>query len=224
MTVAFLPAPFEHLVAWGQYMHWAELQFDRFKEYPEGHNTSVRIGAIAHWLASEYVVLEGCLELKLHQTRVSRLLTAYPEHKELLRRCRNAVYHYQKTPLDPRLVKVLKDEDEELRWCVALHFELQGVLLQLADQLRSGSNTHREIAKSLVRAIGWFPEHPYAEEMDRLVASCAEYEDMLSTDTSPAADEERAHIAELRKQMAEQDMYPLSLDLSRLGSVLAGEA
>jgi hypothetical protein len=197
-------------------MHWAELQFERFRTYSEADDISSRIGVVAHWLAAEYVVLEGYMELGLHHQSVARLLSAYPEHKDLLRRCRNAVYHFQKSPIDPRIAKVLKDEDEELRWCSALHFELQGVLLQLVDALRSGSVHQREIVPILVRSIGWFPKHPYAEEADRLSATCAEYEDLLKDDSSIEAEAERLHMAVLRRQMAELDMYPMSSALLRL--------
>lgn len=217
-----LPVPFEHLVAWGQYLHWAELQLERFRTYSTESDQSARIGAVAHWLAAEYVALEGWLELGLRSERLSLLLGAYPEHKDLLRRCRNAVYHFQKEPLDPRLLRVLQDEDEELKWTTALHFELQGVLLQLQDQLRVGSIHHREVATILASAIGWFPKHPYAEDVDRISGLCAEFEDLIRDDSSQKADIERQNIATLREQLVSLDMYPMSSALKRLKRATPG--
>ncbi len=215
--MALLPAPFEHLVSWGQYLHWAQLQLDRFLSSEES-DQATRLGSVAQWLAAEYVALEGWAELGLRSERVSLLLTAYPEHKDLLRRCRNAVYHFQKTPLDPRLVRVLRDEDEELRWSSALHFELQGVLLALQDQLRMGSVHQREVTTILARAIGWFPEHPYAKKVEAVSRLCAEFEALIRDGSSPAAESERQYIASQRAMIASLDMYPLSTALKRIGT------
>jgi hypothetical protein len=214
--MSILPASIEHLVSWGQYMHWAEIHFERFRLYPADADHVARIGVVAHWLASEYVVLEGWSEIDMTNERVSRLLSAYPEHKDLLRRCRNAVYHFQKDPLDARLSRVLKDENEELRWAVALHFELQGVLLQLSDQLRTGGPLNRQIAAALARTIGWFPRHPYAEETERIENLCLEFEELVGSDQSAHAEEARGEIAKFRAQIESLDMYPLSSALRRL--------
>src|ERR1035438_8622720 len=102
------------MLAWGQYLHWAHLQLERFVQLPEDEEMPVRIATISHWLASEYVVLEGWRELGITGGRVSKLLELYPEHQETLRRCRNAVYHFQNHPLDPRIATCVQNEDEEL--------------------------------------------------------------------------------------------------------------
>ncbi len=197
-------------------MHWAELQFDQFRACSESDNGPSKIGAVAHWLAAEFVALEGWRELGLCDIRISRLLIAYPDHSDLLRRCRNAVYHFQKTPLDPRIAQVLSNKNEELRWAAALHFELQGVLLRLADRLRSGSVDQQEAAAILAKSMGWFPKHPFQDEVDRFSAACAEYEDLLLSANAQAAEAKKLYIATLRKELAELDTYPLSSALSRL--------
>lgn len=46
------------LLAWGQYVHWAELQFRRYVLRREAAPTAELIGIVAHWLAAEFVVLE----------------------------------------------------------------------------------------------------------------------------------------------------------------------
>lgn len=214
--MSLLPAPVEQLIAWGQYMHWAHIQFGNFRSFDPAGEQASRIGIVAHWLAAEHVVLEGWTDLKISDQRVTRLLSVYPEHANLLRRCRNAVYHFQKSPLDDRLTRMLLGEDEEITWSVALHFEFQGVLLQLADQLRSAGAHGRQVVVSLAGAIGWFPRHPYADEVEPLLASCREYEEVVGSSNSPEADNARVHIAQIRAELAALDMYPLTSSLKRM--------
>jgi hypothetical protein len=179
------------------------------------------IGAVAHWLASEYVVFEGWQELGLRSVRVSQLLSAYPEHKELLRRCRNGVYHFQKQPLDPRIGTVLNDQHEELRWSIALHFEFQGTLLRLSDKLKLHGSDGRQAAIELSRAIGWFPKHPYSVEIERLEAVCAELEAAVGLDLSAQAQDARAYIEASRNEIEALDMYPLTTSLRRIAAASA---
>jgi hypothetical protein len=213
--MTYFPVPVERLIAWGQYMHWAELQFARFKALPSDRADAVAIGTVAHWLAAEYVVLEGWLAVGLTSTRISQLLAAYPEHKDLLRRCRNGVYHFQDRPLDPRIGRVLKDQDEELRWSVALHFEFHGTLLRLSDNLRLRGPLGPQAALELSGAIGWFPEHPYADQVERLEALCFEFEAAVGADQSAEADDARAFIETSRTAIESLDMYPLTSSLRR---------
>ncbi len=123
------------LLAWGQYLHWCDLQFKQFSSLTNGAEGDSDIGAAAYWLASEYVVLEGWQEIGDNDAKIDRLLALYPENIDLLRRCRNAVYHFQKEVLDTRIIKCLSDENEVLLWSVALHFEFQR-FFKLAVQLR----------------------------------------------------------------------------------------
>ena len=207
---------FESLVPWGQYLHWAELQFSQFKKQQPEIDSASAIGATAHWLAAEYVVLEGWEELGLQDDRITRLLATYPEHRDILRRCRNAVYHYQPRVLDPRLAKCLKNEDEELRWCVALHFEFQRVLLGVAGALFRAGDDGTKVAESLARAIGWLPTHPFAEPLDRVRTLCEEFEALLGEDDSPLAADARSFIETIRRDIRALDLNPVTSALNRM--------
>ena len=215
MPPSLLPAPIEQLVAWGQYMHWCHLQYQRVHPGARKAGHARRLGVVSHWLAAEFVVLEGWEALKLSSARISRLLAAYPEHKDLLRRCRNAVYHFQKEPIDPRIERVLSGTNEELRWAAALHFEFQGVLLSLSDQLRLAGADGRSIASGLAGAIGWFPRHPFSSKIKKLERLCKQAERLIDVEDTPPSKNAKKFIATARATLAEVDMYPVATSLSR---------
>jgi hypothetical protein len=92
------------------------------------------IGVVAHWLAAEYIVLEGWRQLEAADANIEMILALYPDHSDVLRKCRNAVYHFQTEILDARIINCVNDEDEELSFAVALHFEFQRYLFQFPDR------------------------------------------------------------------------------------------
>jgi hypothetical protein len=47
-TVFRLPASADQLIAWGQYVHWADIQFDHFRKFDPDGDQVVRIGVVAH--------------------------------------------------------------------------------------------------------------------------------------------------------------------------------
>jgi hypothetical protein len=62
------------------------------------------------WYALLYVVIEGYLELNGDDEEVDKLL-ANEEMVSLLRRFRNATFHYQENPLSDKLIDFLLAED-----------------------------------------------------------------------------------------------------------------
>ena len=60
-----------------------------------------------------YVVVEGYRELQLKDETIDALLTNI-DFVDHLRRFRNAVFHFQKVPLDERLVAFLAMPDSEI--------------------------------------------------------------------------------------------------------------
>ena len=212
----------DKLIAWGQYMHWAELQFQQFKARDPTTDVAAAIGTVAHWLASEYVVLEGWRELNVPSGRISALIQSYPEHQDLLRRCRNAVFHFQKQALDPRLSTVLADEREELRWSIALHFEFQGQMIHIVAALAKRSPDPDDVVATISRAIGWFPEHPLSAKVNELYAMAAEIAVRTAGDESTAALDLKAYSETILKTIDDLDMYPASSALTRIVRGQAG--
>lgn len=60
------------------------------------------------WCGLLYVVVEGYRELKLKDSAVDSLL-ADSQRIEVLRRCRNGMFHFQKDYFDPRFIGPLLD-------------------------------------------------------------------------------------------------------------------
>ena len=209
----------EGIIPWGQYLHWEELQFVRAKELPSDCDEASRIGVVAHWLASLYVVLEGWKELSLQDDRIALLLSQYPEHSDVLRRCRNAVYHFQKSPLDPRLAKCLQNEDEELEWCAALHYEFQRFLMEIVSTIHQAGSIGKKAALDLIGAIGWFPTHPLERHLTEFHTLCKGFETLVGADDSSLADEARAFIESARAEISAIDLGPLSSGLKRVGAI-----
>jgi len=148
----------EKFVAWGQYVHWADLQFTRHHASVGAANNADAIGLAAHWLAAEYIVLEGWRELKYRDPIIEALLDRYPEHEAMLRRCRNAVYHFQPALLDKRITSCLEDKNEELRWVVALHFEFQRYFLRFPYTYQGAWEERYELAQAIRGCVGWHPK------------------------------------------------------------------
>lgn len=190
------------VAAWGQYLHWAHLQFERFVELSEEAEMPVRIAAVSHWLAAEYVALEGWRALGVTGSPVSTLLQLYPEHCETLRRCRNAVYHFQNQLLDPRIIKCLQNEDEELTWAVALHEEFQRFLVAY-PYLHPGSFTEQtELADEVAACIGWFPEKTLTGSQYRIFRKSMKLYELTEDDLSSRGDEARAMAERTAKEIA----------------------
>lgn len=184
------------MLAWGQYLHWAHLQLEQFVQLPDDGEMSIRIASVSHWLAAEYVVLEGWGELGITGGHVSKLLELYPEHRETLRRCRNAVYHFQNEPLDQRIVKCVQNEDEELTWTIALHEEFQRFLAAY-PYLHAGSFAEQaELADEIAAGIGWFPEHTLTGSQYRILRKGKQLYELVQDDLSSRGDEIRAMIVQ----------------------------
>lgn len=80
------------------------------------------------WYALLYVVVEGYTEIGRKHEALEELL-AKEEYVNLLRRFRNAVFHYQSDPVTEKLVAFLEKEDSEL-WIHNLNAALQTFLLE----------------------------------------------------------------------------------------------
>jgi len=203
------------VVAWGQYVHWAHLQFERFAALQEGDSDSHRIGVAAHWLAAEYVVLEGWQELAFSDERLSKLIQLYPENSLALRRCRNAVYHFQTKVLDERIVRCLVDENEALQWSVALHGEFQRFLVRYPYTHPGTIKERAELAEEMALCIGWMPHRNPSAAILRVVRQCLELEGILAARNSSDQAEGHKLIASTLRELASIDKATAPSNLSR---------
>jgi len=203
------------IIAWGRYVFWADLQFRRYEAIPENIKSSKLLGIVAHWLAAEYVVLEGWKELGWHDARIDDMLARYPGHVDVLRRCRNAVYHFQRGLFDERIGKCLEDKDEELRWKGALHFEFQRFLLHFPYTCRGTREQQEELARSLEACIGWLSKKTLSARALRVQRQCLAFLKELEGDTSALAEKYRAEMNEQLTHVESLGIEPLLHELKR---------
>jgi hypothetical protein len=69
---------------------------------------------MSYWYAGLFVVIEGWKALKLRDAALETLLRS--PNVALLRRFRNAVFHYQKNFLDHRLVEMVSEGQNAEAW------------------------------------------------------------------------------------------------------------
>jgi hypothetical protein len=73
------------------------------------------------WYGLLYVVVEGMEELKIEDSGIGRLLKS--PNKDLLRRFRNGVFHFQANYYDARFEDFLNKKSSD-KWVRKLHFEI----------------------------------------------------------------------------------------------------
>lgn len=206
----------EKLLAWGQYVHWADLQFLRFMTISEDASNADRIAIVSHWLASEYVVLEGWHQLCYTDIRIERLITLYPENCDVLRRCRNAVYHFQPRLLDKRIQTCIKGQNEELQWTAALHFEFQRFLLNYANGLDATRTEKDNLTESIIDCIGWSTTNIRIMSALKITKLCNEGMALVGDDTSQLAQNVRVAATSVLNKIDALDMEPLYHQLQRV--------
>lgn len=203
------------IIAWGQYIHWAQLQFERFSSIGVDDSDSRQIGIFAHWLAAEYVVLEGWRELGITDKRVSKLIELYPENCETLRRCRNAVYHFQPEILDRRIINCLKDQNEEAVWSIALHYEFQRILIAYPYALSGTIEEQAEIANEIEFCVGWMPKDIPSARKILLLRKCLEFQRTIAASDSPNIEEGRRLVDSTLEKLAEIEDMSFASKLTR---------
>lgn len=204
------------IVAWGQYVHWADLQFNRFMALDESANEATCIGVAAHWLASEYVVLEGWHQIGATDSKINTLISLYPDHQNILRKCRNAVYHFQTKPLDERIRKCLRDEDEEFAWAISLHFEFQRYLLLYWYNHKGTPEEIEGLLKEAEACIGWLPtETPHAGII-RVYKKCMTLAKLVDERILDPTDESTKLIISTLDNLSRIDGEPFTSRLKRV--------
>ena len=158
-------AEFDKFVSWARYLYWADLQRRQFISYrddvitPDDEDPDWHLVAVsAHWFASMWVVIEGWQQIGYRDNIVDGLLTDYPEYCSLLRRYRNAVYHYQPTLFDKRMTDFSVEGGEPIMmWVFALFLEFQRFLWEWPEKLKGTKEQEDELRQLIRNAVGWMP-------------------------------------------------------------------
>jgi hypothetical protein len=205
------------MIAWGQYIHWANLQYKYHEQLVVGGNPeSACIGAKSHWVAAQYVVIEGWCKLRESDDLIDNLLDSYPDYIDIFRRCRNAVYHYQNEILDKRIQEALLG-DEQYNWLVVIKCEFERYLY-LYPFKYFGFNKHAlEFSDTYYGCIGWIPDENIKVRWYRIYSTCMNY--MTNNDLNDLAinKENDAMIASNLELLKEIEPNFLLASLSRVG-------
>lgn len=157
------------LCSWGRYLHWSDIHFRQYYEWEDKSTTEddpierMRLFAIVSlWLASLYVVVEGWKELGEKDRKIEELVDECPQYIDLLRKYRNAVYHYQPSLLDNRFSQ-FTDENESLIWAMTLELEFQRFLWEWPEKYFGEAvetdEIRNEIRNEMEKIIGWVPSN-----------------------------------------------------------------
>jgi hypothetical protein len=228
---------YEEVIAWARYLAWADQHRKRladfFEQEPDsdspGH-TGRFITHTSQWFASLWVAVEGYKELGLRDNFVDAILENPPNYADLLRRCRNGVYHYQPELLAPRLGEFLTSAQAALAWVHALHSELIRVFWHFPERWGVRDALADDVRDRIGEILGWLPdEDSIYVTLSLLERRVREYSVVVPRDDdSPEAAEVRDSIQQLRcaidelrkRLLKEQQRYR---DSGWLGAILDGE-
>jgi len=144
------------LVSWAQYLHWSDINFNRYV-CSDDEDSSYNISIALQWFASEYVVIDGWKEIQHHDTLIDDFVRLNASDIELLRRARNAVYHFQKNPLDDKLMDFSHAYSKN-GWLVDLHMAFLNYLRNYPESVYPFKERKDEFIEKFFGIVGWRPE------------------------------------------------------------------
>jgi hypothetical protein len=102
---------------------------------------------------------------------VDRLLAHPKDLKRLLRRHRNAIFHYQESLLDPRFVELLAQGAVHVYWVRALQHEFTRFFSEYLSGLVVTDAQRSELQDQVESILHWYPhrEAPQISSLDRTI-------------------------------------------------------
>jgi hypothetical protein len=147
------------VASWGKYIYRAEMERLNFDLRIQNDDSGIRYFIYSsQWLASLYVVVEGWETLKLSDEKINELLSVYSDYVLTIKRCRNAVYHFQKNIVDKRVECAVSDK-KLLVWAGALLDEFIRYLYLYPISLNGVCDESLDLQKEYFNLIGWHPEN-----------------------------------------------------------------
>jgi hypothetical protein len=205
-TTSVDPFP-EPFIAWARYLSWADQHRKRLDQLfeqegdsePPGY-TGRFITLTSQWFASLWVVIEGYRKLAIGDAIIDSLLSNPPGHSDLLRRCRNGVYHFQPDLLSRRLHEFLGAAKSAYAWAHALHFEFIRVFWHFPERLAMSYAQAGEWRSGVGEILGWLPDSDSLHvAVTQFENRCREYAALVpDDDMSREAVEVRASLQQLR--------------------------
>jgi hypothetical protein len=173
---------FRPTLSWARYLYWADLCYGRVCQHfeslggePPSSGDSLLFALVSQWYASLNIVLDGWQELALGDPAIDELIGRHPELVSLLRRYRNAVFHYQREFIDPRYREFAR-ADASAMWAQVLHGEFVRFLSDWLARLPGTPDQKQHLLEEVRVLIGWLPEHTASDHLRNLEAAVAQVE------------------------------------------------
>jgi len=180
---------FNRLLTFARHLSWAELLYTQFQaemevapppeEPSEVRNHEWRwFGLMCYWYASLYVVIEAWAELGFSDPIIDRLLAHPKDFRSLLRRHRNAIFHFGKSWVDPRTADFLHNATH-VHWITALQSEIVIYFAKYLDHLEVPGDQENPFHRMVEAAVNWLP-YREAVAIDGLVHTISSGRDILA--------------------------------------------
>ncbi|MDQ2070483.1 hypothetical protein [Natronospira bacteriovora] len=146
----------KQVASWGHYVHWAQLNGDRWI-CAEDETPAESLAISFQFFASMYVAIEGWQELKLQDSEIDRLLMKHQQGVALLKRARNAVYHFQKEMYGDKMVGFAEEIGRD-GWVLDLYHEFVRFLAEYPKRVCPFEEKQDHFAHQFYEILGWEPE------------------------------------------------------------------
>lgn len=151
-------------ISWFRYLYCNKLlkeQFESSLELPienfvYWHNPPGFV-YMMYFFGGLYTLIEGWKELALSDPVIDSILAHQAPLIDLLRRCRNAAFHYQADPLIPKLGQFLKTGERHIVLAHQLHEEFVRYYWSWVEKRHGTEEEKAQLKESLRRLVGWFP-------------------------------------------------------------------
>lgn len=175
MPVALGAQKINDLFGFSRYLSWADLvrrtYEAEFTTRDEPGTTTNVWGAdfawMAYWYGSLFVVIEAYESIGYGDPVIDSLLAHPGQYRDLLRRFRNGIFHYQADPIDRKLLDLLTKGEEHVLWVHALHDEFMRLLREQIDRVGITEELHAEVKRAIDDLTGWLPDESPRLELER---------------------------------------------------------
>lgn len=204
------------VASWGKYIYRSEIERSNFYCHIQNDDSGIRYFIYSsQWLASLYVVIEGWDSLKISDARIEKLLSRYDDYVSIIKRCRNAVYHYQKDILDKRVEKAVSNKDI-LIWAGALLDEFIRFLFLYPISLHGLCEESLCLQKEYLDLIGWVPKKQSVVKWFEVLVDISQYYHGNNTEILERSLENDIKIKNILRKLESSEVNPYFSMLSRL--------
>lgn len=168
----------EQTLAFVRYLSWADLlrqiyEAEATAEVPAGNISASRnhewrlFGLMCYWHSSLHVVIEAWDEIGFTDRVIDQLLSHPKNFRTLLRRYRNAIFHFQPSVIDPRIIGLLEQGTTGVFWVQGLHDELLRFAAEHLSAAMATDEQRAEFREDIEAIIKWYPSRE-APQIDAL--------------------------------------------------------